>query len=107
MVAGGKIVTVVVSCDTRDSVRVSGQGRLTSDSRHLPDLDGFVGAATGSCQRLLTIASRHLPDFDDLVAAATGNMLDIWTVVNTVDIPVKSSIFSTHHTFENKWSKRQ
>ena len=56
-------------------------------------------------RRLPDFASRRLPDFDGAVVAATGNLLAIWTETNTRDRPVKSSIVSTHHTFENKKEK--
>jgi hypothetical protein len=54
-------------------------------------------------QHRLASASRHLPDSDGAVVAATCcDLLAIWTEANSPDTPVKCSIVSTHHTFENK-----
>ena len=53
-------------------------------------------------QRRLTVAGVCVPNLDAVVTAATGNLLAIWAEANTQDFPVKCSIVSTHHTFENK-----
>jgi len=81
--AAGKHGSVGAPRNSVDIVRVPAQGRLAN--RRLPDF-----------------ASRRLPDFDGAVVAATGYLIAIWTEGNTRDRPVKSSIVSTHHTFENK-----
>ncbi len=47
-------------------------------------------------------ASRRLPELDRFVQASTGHLLTIRTEGNALDIAVKCSIVSTHHTFENK-----
>ena len=51
-------------------------------------------------QRRLT--SRRLPNSHTFVPATTGYLPTIWTETNTPDFPAKSSIVSTHPTFENK-----
>ena len=38
---------------------------------------------------------------DFVVPVASGNLVAIWTEGNTVDRPIKRSIVSKHHTFEN------
>ena len=53
-------------------------------------------------QRRLASARRRLPNSDALVPAATSNLFPIWTEANTRNGPVKGSIVSTHHKFENK-----
>ena len=53
-------------------------------------------------QRRHARASRRLPYLDGFVHASTGHFLTICTEANTQDFPVKCSIVSIHHTFENK-----
>jgi hypothetical protein len=50
----------------------------------------------------VALAGGGVPHLDSFVVAATGNLLAIWTDGNTVDSPIKRSIVSKHHTFENK-----
>jgi hypothetical protein len=59
-----------------------------------------VGARVDA-QRRHTVAGVCVPNLDAVVLAATGNLLAIWAEANTPDFPVKCSIVSTHHTFEN------
>ncbi len=53
-------------------------------------------------QRRQARASRRLPYLYGGVVASTSNLFPIETEGNTRDFPVKCSIVSTHHTFENE-----
>ena len=53
-------------------------------------------------QRRHARASRRLPYLDGAVLASTSKLFAVWSEANTPDMPVKCSIVSTHHTFENE-----
>jgi hypothetical protein len=49
----------------------------------------------------VALARGGVPHLDSIVVAATGNLLAIWTEGNNLDIPIKRSIVSKHHTLHD------
>ncbi len=87
--AAGKLRAVGTEEDTKD--HASAHSRVPTQDRRYFTRSGIVKSDV--------VERRNSHTF---VPAATGYLPTIWTETNTPDFPAKSSIVSTHPTFETK-----